>query len=59
MSEHNYVFDPDSKKIIHVPGHLMFYAPFATAQTVGSGKGAPYITGPGKPDALMIVVPRQ
>jgi hypothetical protein len=53
----NYVFDPDAKQIIHFPGHLMFYAPYATAETVGSGAGAPYIVHPGKPDALLIVVP--
>jgi len=35
----------------------MFYAPYATAKTVGSGGGAPYIVHPGKPDALLIVVP--
>jgi hypothetical protein len=57
LSAFNYVFDPDSKQIIHFPGHLMFYAPYATQQTVGSGKGAPYLVHPGEPDALMIVVP--
>ena len=41
MSDSNHVFDPDSKKVIHFPGHLMFYAPYATAETVGSGEGAP------------------
>jgi hypothetical protein len=35
----------------------MFYAPYATERTIGSGEGAPYIVHPGKPDALMIVVP--
>jgi hypothetical protein len=57
LSDSNYVFDPDSKQIIHFPGHLMFYAPYATAETVGSGAGAPYIVHPGEPDALLIVVP--
>ena len=57
LSDSNFVFDPDSKQVIHFPGHLMFYAPFATAETVGSGAGAPYIVHPGKPDALLIVVP--
>jgi len=57
LSDSNYVFDPDAKKVIHFPGHLMFYAPYATAETVGSGAGAPYIVHPGKPDALLIVVP--
>ena len=57
LSDYNQVFDPDAKKIIHFPGHLMFYAPYATEKTVGSGEGAPYTVHPGQPDALMIVVP--
>jgi hypothetical protein len=57
LSPHNHVFDPESKKIIEFPGHLMFYAPYLTEKEVGSGPGAPYLVHPGKPDALMIVVP--
>jgi hypothetical protein len=57
LSDHNYVFDPERKAVIHVPGHLMFYAPYATQKDVGSGPGAPYIVAPGTPHALMIVVP--
>jgi len=51
------VFDPERKAVIHFPGHLMFYAPYATQKDVGSGPGAPYIVAPGTPHALMIVVP--
>jgi hypothetical protein len=51
------VLSPECAKIIHFPGHLMFYAPFATEKTVGGGEGAPYVVHPGQPDALMIVVP--
>jgi hypothetical protein len=58
MSPHNRVYDPDQKKVITVGGHLMFYAPYATAKTIGSGKGAPYIANPGQPTALLIVVPQ-
>jgi hypothetical protein len=57
LSPHNYVFDPERKAIVHFPGHLMFYAPYATQKDVGSGPGAPYIVAPGTPHALMIVVP--
>ena len=57
LSDSNYVYDPDEGKVIHVPGHLMFYAPNLTAKDIGSGPGAPYIAHPGKPDALLIVVP--
>jgi hypothetical protein len=58
LSSHNLVYDPGSNEVVRFPGHLMFYAPYATEKTVGSGKGAPYISHPGKPDALLIVVPR-
>jgi hypothetical protein len=57
LSAHNYVFDPERRQVIHFPGHLMFYAPYATQKDVGSGPGAPYIVAPGTPHALMIVVP--
>lgn len=57
LSDHNYVLDPETGKVIRFPGHLMFYAPFATEKSVGSGEGAPYIVHPGQPDALIIVVP--
>ena len=57
LSDSNYVLNPETGKIIHFPGHLMFYAPYATEKTVGSGEGTPYIVHPGEPDALMIVVP--
>jgi len=57
LSVYNYVLNPETGEIIHFPGHLMFYAPYATERTIGSGEGAPYIVHPGEPDALMIVVP--
>jgi hypothetical protein len=57
LSDYNYVFDPDRKEIVHFPGHLMFYSPYATQKDVGTGPGAPYIVAPGTPQALMIVVP--
>jgi hypothetical protein len=57
LSPHNFVFDPERGEIIHFPGHLMFYAPYATEKDVGSGPGAPYIVSPGTAHALMIVVP--
>jgi hypothetical protein len=57
LSPHNYVFDPERKAVSHFPGHLMFYAPYATEKEVGAGPGAPYIVAPGTPHALLIVVP--
>ena len=58
LSPYNYLWDPDGKKIVHFPGHLMFYAPYTTSREVGTGPSAPYVVNPGKPDALMIVIPR-
>jgi hypothetical protein len=58
LSPYNYLADPEDGTIVHFPGHLMFYAPYATRGDVGSGPGAPYVVNPGKADALMIVVPR-
>jgi hypothetical protein len=57
LSDYNYVLNPETGKIMHFPGHLMFYAPYGTEKTIGAGEGAPYIVHPGEPDALMIVVP--
>jgi hypothetical protein len=57
LSDYNYVLDPGTKQVIHFPGHLMFYAPGATAKDVGEGPGAPYLTAPGEPDNLMVVIP--
>jgi hypothetical protein len=57
MSPYNRVFNPETKTVIRFPGHLMFYAPYLTAKDVGEGDGAPYLTSPGKPDNLMVVVP--
>ena len=60
MSGENWVFDPESKRIIHFPGHLMFYAPYMTPQDLGYQKEAPlpYLVHPGAADTLMIVVPQ-
>jgi len=57
LSDYNYLLDPDTHEMVHFPGHLMFYAPYLTAKEIGSGPGAPYLTDPGKPDNLLVVVP--
>jgi len=58
LSPYNYLWDAGEKKVVNFPGHLMFYAPYASSREVGSGPGAPYVVNPGKADALMIVIPR-
>jgi hypothetical protein len=58
LSPYNYLADVVTGQIEHFPGHLMFYAPYATSRDVGTGPGAPYIGEPGTARALMIVVPR-
>ena len=35
----------------------MFYAPYLTEKDLGSGPGAPYLTAPGDPANVMVVVP--
>jgi hypothetical protein len=44
----------------HFPGHFMFYAPYMTGKDLGydsTSAAAPYMTQPGEPDNLMVVVP--
>ncbi|HEY0781504.1 MAG TPA: hypothetical protein VGE98_03550 [Thermoanaerobaculia bacterium] len=57
LSDYNWLVDPKTKKMNHFPGHLMFYAPNATADDVGHGPGAPILTDPGQPDNFLVVVP--
>ena len=57
LSSYNYLFDPESNRIFHFPGHEMFYGPYLTAKDVGTGPGAPDLTHPGQPDNMMVVIP--
>jgi hypothetical protein len=62
MSEHNHVLNPETNQIIQFHPHLMFYAPYATDQDIGSpssSPGLPFTVHPGQPDALIVVVPRE
>jgi len=62
MSEHNHVLRPDTHEIVHFAPHLMFYAPYVTEEDIGSPPSArnmPFVVHPGRPDALIIVVPRE
>jgi hypothetical protein len=61
LSSENYIRNPETGKSGPFPGHLMFYAPYMTAKDLGyeSVKGSmmPYLSLPGQPDAMMIVIP--
>jgi hypothetical protein len=41
MSDEDRVFDPESKKFMHYPGHLMFYASYMTRKDLGYLKQVP------------------
>lgn len=47
-------------KLVHIPPHLMFYAPYATDEDLGSppaGANMPHLIRAGQPDAYIIVIP--
>jgi hypothetical protein len=47
-------------KLVHIPPHLMFYAPYATDKDIGSpptDANMPRVIRPGQPDAYIIVIP--
>lgn len=61
LSEEIYLLDPDTNKMVHVPAHLMFYAPYATEKDIGlppHGVNMPHLIRAGQPDAYIIVLPR-
>jgi hypothetical protein len=62
MSEQGMLFIADANKIVPLPPHLMFYAPYATDKDIGSPPAAanmPHLIRAGQPDAVVIVIPRQ
>jgi hypothetical protein len=59
MSDSAYILVPGNK-LVHVPPHLMFYAPYATDKDLGSPPSAanmPHLIRSGQPDAYIIVIP--
>src|SRR5579864_5913232 len=47
-------------QLVHVPPHLMFYAPYATDKDIGSppaDANMPHLIRAGQPDAYIIVIP--
>jgi hypothetical protein len=65
LSTENWVLaDAATRQIVHFGPHLMFYAPYVTDRDIGNSKGPdaapgiPFVVHPGRPDALIIVVPK-
>ncbi len=60
MSDQAYILIPSAQKIVHVPPHLMFYAPYAKDGDIGSPPASasmPHLIRAGQPDAYIIVMP--
>ena len=60
MSDQGFLIIPSVNKIVPIPPHLMFYAPYATDKDIGTPPAAanmPRIIRPGQPDAYIIVIP--
>jgi hypothetical protein len=61
MSEQGYLLIPGTNRLVKIPPHLMFYAPYATDKDIGSPPAAanmPHLIRAGQPDAVVIVIPR-
>lgn len=59
LSDLGYLLVPTAGKVVHLPPHLMFYAPYATDKDIGSppgGRTMPRVLRPGQPDAYIIVM---
>jgi hypothetical protein len=60
MSDEVYILISSAQKIVHVPPHLMFYAPYAKDEDIGSPPASasmPHVIRAGQPDAYIIVMP--
>jgi hypothetical protein len=60
MSNNGYLLVPGKTELIHIPAHLMFYAPYATSKDIGSPPASanmPRVIREGQPDAYIIVIP--
>ena len=61
MSDQGFILIPDQNKIVPIPPHLMFYAPYATDGDLGLPPALinmPRVLRPGQPDAYFVVIPR-
>jgi hypothetical protein len=62
MSDSAYLLIPGKTELVHIPAHLMFYAPYATSKDIGSPPASanmPRVIREGQPDAYIIVIPGQ
>ena len=60
LSDAGYLLNPATNQLVHIPPHLMFYAPYATDRDLGSppaAKGMPRLIRAGQPDAVIVVMP--
>jgi hypothetical protein len=60
LSSQTYI--PIGNEIVHARPHVMFYAPYATSDLIGSPPEAakyPRVINPGEPDAYILVMPMQ
>jgi hypothetical protein len=58
LSTSGYLYVAQSNQLVHLPPHLMFYAPYATDKEIGSPPASPdmpRVLRPGQPDAYIIV----
>lgn len=61
MSEQGFLRIPGTDRMVPLPAHLMFYAPYAHDKDIGSPPPAanmPHLIRAGQPDAVIIVIPR-
>jgi len=59
LSDLGYLLVPTANKLVHIPPHLMFYAPYVTDKDIGfppSARNMPRVLRAGQPDAYIIVM---
>lgn len=61
LSDNNNIYNPETGKVFHYPGHYMFIAPFLKNSDIGardsdSGNNLPWVLNEGTPGAYIIVV---
>ena len=60
MSDEGYILIRSAQKIVRIPPHLMFYAPYAKDEDIGSPPAStsmPRVLRAGQPDAYIVVMP--